>query len=206
MWTSRVCPGGGEMKAIWKLLPASIAMAILLSPANAVAQTQVTFTKDVAPILQNKCQVCHRPGTFAPMSLLTFEDVRPWAKAIKEKVTTRMMPRWYIDRNVGIRHFQDDPSLSDQQIETIVKWVDNGAPMGNPANMPPPRQFDDLEKWHVASPDLIIQLPKDIIVPATAPDRWIDIEVDSNLTEDRYIQAIETKPIKGYKVIHHALT
>ena len=83
-----------------------------LTPA--AAQAQVTFTKDVAPILQNKCQVCHRPETFAPMSLLTFEDVRPWAKAIKERVMTRMMPPWYIDKNVGIRHFKDDPSLSDE--------------------------------------------------------------------------------------------
>jgi hypothetical protein len=184
----------------------TLAAVVIASLTPAAAQAQVTFTKDVAPILQNKCQVCHRPGTFAPMSLLTFEDVRPWAKAIKEKVTTRLMPPWYIDRNVGIRNFKDDPSLSDQQIETIVKWVDNGAPMGNPADMPPPRQFDDLEKWHIDSPDLIVQLPKDVIVPATAPDRWVDIEADPHLTEDRYIQAIETKPIKGYKVVHHAVT
>ena len=182
------------------------ALVVIASLMPAAAQAPVTFAKDVAPILQNKCQVCHRPGTFAPMSLLTFEDVRPWAKAIKEKVTTRMMPPWYIDRNVGIRNFQGDPSLSDEQIATIVKWVDNGAPMGNPAEMPSPRQFEDLEKWHIDSPDLIIQLPKDVIVPPTAADRWIDIEVDSGLTEDRYIQAIETKPIKGYKVVHHAVT
>src|SRR5437773_11897700 len=114
-----------------------VAMATLTSAA---AQAQTTFTKDVAPILQNKCQVCHRPDTFAPMSLLTYEDVRPWAKAIKEKVITRMMPPWYIDRNVGVRHFKDDPSLSDAEIATIVKWVDYGAVRGNPADMPVPRQ------------------------------------------------------------------
>src|SRR6516164_3133870 len=152
------------MRTSWLV---SFAVMVIASLTPAAAQAQVTFTKDVAPILQDRCQVCHRPGTFAPMSLLTFEDVRPWAKAIKEKVTTRMMPPWYIDRNVGIRHFMDDPSLSDEQIETIVKWVDNGAPMGNAAEMPPPRQFEDLEKWHVTSPDLIVQLPKDVIVPAT---------------------------------------
>jgi len=180
-----------------------VIVAILTPPA---AEAQVTFTKDVAPILQNKCQVCHRPDTFAPMSLLTYEDVRPWAKAIKEKVITRMMPPWYIDKNIGIRHFKEDPSLSDQQIETIVKWVDSGAPKGDAADMPAPRQFEDLEKWHIAAPDLIVQLPKDVIVPAKAPDRWVDIEVDPHLTEDRYIQAIETKPIKGFKVVHHAVT
>src|SRR5438477_13007498 len=96
------------------------------APANTVAQGQVTFTKDVAPILQNKCQVCHRPDTFAPMSLLTYEDVRPWAKAIKEKVVTRMMPPWYIDKDVGVRHFKNDVSLSDAEIATLVKWVDSG--------------------------------------------------------------------------------
>jgi len=191
------------MRTSWLM---SFAVVVVTSLMPAALRAQVTFTKDVAPILQSKCQMCHRPGTFAPMSLLTFEDVRPWAKAIKEKVTTRLMPPWYIDRNVGIRNFKDDPSLSDEQIERIVKWVDNGAPMGNPADMPLPRQFDDLEKWHIESPDLIVQLPKDIIVPATAPDRWVDIEADPHLTEDRYIQAIETKPIKGFKVVHHAVT
>jgi hypothetical protein len=184
----------------------SIVIVMIASLTPPAAHAQVTFTKDVAPILQNKCQVCHRPDTFAPMSLLTYEDVRPWAKAIKEKVTTRMMPPWYIDKNVGVRHFKNDSSLSDEQIATIVKWVDNGAPMGNPADMPPPRQFEDLDKWHIPTPDLIVQLPKDVIVPAKAPDRWVDIEVDPHLTEDRYIQAIETKPIKGFKVVHHAVT
>jgi len=95
---------------------------------NTAAAQQVTFTKDVAPILQEKCQVCHRPGTFAPMSLLTYEEARPWAKAIREKVFAREMPPWHIDKNVGVRHFKNDRSLSDQQIGTIVKWVDGGAP------------------------------------------------------------------------------
>src|SRR5207249_10088775 len=164
-----------DMRTIGLVSVVIVMMASLMPPP---VEAQVTFTKDVAPILQNKCQVCHRPDTFAPMSLLTYEDVRPWAKAIKEKVITRMMPPWYIDKNIGIRHFKDDPSLSDQQIETIVKWVDSGAPKGDAADMPAPRQFEDLEKWHIAAPDLIVQLPKDVIVPAKAPDRWVDVEVD----------------------------
>src|ERR1700735_1160238 len=102
----------------------------------AIAQAEVTFTKDVAPILQNRCQSCHRPDTFAPMSLLTYEETRPWAKSIKQKVLAREMPPWYIDRNVGIRHFKNDVSLSDEEITTIVKWVDSGSPKGNPADLP----------------------------------------------------------------------
>src|ERR1700730_18028202 len=106
------------------------------------AQGEVTFTKDVAPILQARCQVCHRPDTFAPMSLLTYEDARPWAKSIKLKVVAREMPPWYIDKNVGVRHFKNDVSLSDLEIATIVQWADSGAPKGNPADMPPPRHLD----------------------------------------------------------------
>ena len=97
---------------------------------------QVTFTKDVAPILQRNCQQCHRPGSIAPMSLLTYQDARPWARSIKQKVVAREMPPWHIDRNIGITKFKDDPSLSDAEIATIAQWVDAGAPMGNPADMP----------------------------------------------------------------------
>ena len=100
--------------------------------APAANQTPVTFTKDVAPILQRSCQTCHRPGAVAPMSLLTYEDARPWARSIKTKVTAREMPPWHIDRNIGITKFKDDPSLTDAEIATIAKWVDAGAPMGNP--------------------------------------------------------------------------
>src|SRR5437879_4620855 len=139
---------------------------LLASVAVVAAQAQVTFTKDVAPILQNHCQTCHRPDTFAPMSLLTYEEARPWAKSIRQKVISREMPPWYIDRNVGIRHFQNDVSLSDQEISTIVKWVDNGAPKGNPADMLPPRKFESSDTWQLGQPDLIVQLPKDQVVPA----------------------------------------
>ena len=87
--------------------------------------------------------MCHRPNTFAPMSLLTYEEARPWAKSIKQKVVAREMPPWYIDKNVGIHNFKNDVSLTDQEIATLVKWADNGAPKGNPADMPPPRKFED---------------------------------------------------------------
>src|SRR5712671_3008465 len=104
----------------------SLAPAAAQAPARAPAQSQITYTKDVAPIMQRSCQHCHRPGSIAPMSFLTYEDVRPWARSIRQKVSTREMPPWYIDHNVGIKHFKDDPSLSNQEIDTIVKWVDGG--------------------------------------------------------------------------------
>src|SRR5207253_1458228 len=136
---------------------------------------EVTFSKDVAPILQRSCQTCHRPGSIAPMSLLTYEDVRPWARAIKQRTSLREMPPWFVDRRVGIRRFNNDPSLSDAEIETIAKWADAGAPRGNPADMPAPREFDAADMWHIGKPDLVVTLPKDEIVPATGPDVWKDV-------------------------------
>ena len=189
------------MRAVLRSLPFSLCVAALAAPNQ-----PVTFTRDVAKILQQRCQVCHRPETFAPMPLLTYEQVRPWARAIKEKILVREMPPWYIDKNVGIRHFQNDVSLSDEQIATLVKWVDGGAPKGDPADLPPPRHFEDADQWHIGSPDLIVTLPEDRVVPAQAPDKWLDVIVDPGLKEDRYIQAIETKPVKGARVVHHVVT
>jgi len=174
--------------------------------AAASAQGQVTFTKDVAPILQEHCQVCHRPNTFAPMSLLTYEEVRPWAKSIRLKVLAREMPPWYIDKNIGVRHFKNDASLSDAEIATVVNWVDAGAPKGDPAHMPPPLNFGDDSQWRMGQPDLIVTLPKDILVKAQAADRWVDVLAESGLKEDRYIQAIEVKPVKGFRAVHHVTT
>src|SRR5499426_1904741 len=111
-------------------------LALVLFAAAQTAQPQVTFTNDVAPILQKSCQVCHRPGAIAPMSLLTYNDVRPWARAIKTQVSSRNMPPWTLDKTVGIQDMKDDRSLTDQQIETLVSWADSGAPEGNPADMP----------------------------------------------------------------------
>jgi len=114
-----------------------------------------TFSKDIAPILERSCQNCHRAGSIAPMALLTYKDARPWARSIKEKVVRREMPPWHIDRNVGITKFKEDPSLTDAEIATISNWVDRGAPEGNPSDMPPPRQFSDLEKWQIGRPDVL---------------------------------------------------
>src|SRR5258705_1808505 len=112
------------------------ALLAIAGATSAAAQTTSnatpTFTNDVAPILQRSCQRCHRPGSIGPMSLQTYEDVRPWARSIRAQVTSRAMPPWHIDRNVGVRHFKDDPSLSTREIETIANWIDAGSPRGNP--------------------------------------------------------------------------
>src|SRR5438093_2269764 len=180
--------------------------AVSMIPTAALAQEQVSFTKDVAPILQNHCQVCHREGTIAPMSLLTYEQVRPWAKAVKAKVIGREMPPWFIDKNVGVQHFDNDSSLTEQEIATIAKWVDAGAPRGNPVDMPAARQFPDEHAWQIGEPDLIVSLPKDLVVKAKGPDWWPDILVDPGLTENRFIKAIQIIPMKGYPNIHHIRT
>src|SRR5437870_6072915 len=121
----------------------------------------VTFARDVAPILQEKCQDCHRKGSMAPMPLVTYEETRPWAKSIRERVIARQMPPWHIDRTVGVRNFKNDMSLTDEQIGTIVAWVDAGAPPGDLKDMPPPRQWPANNEWkamkELGAPDLVIQ-------------------------------------------------
>jgi hypothetical protein len=177
--------------------------AFAADTAKPVAQP--TFSKDIAPIFQRACQNCHRAGSIAPMSLLTYKDARPWARSIKEKVVRREMPPWHIDRNVGVTKFKDDPSLSETEIATITNWVDHGSPEGNAADMPPPRQFGDLDKWHI-TPDLIVSMPKAYKLKANGQDEYYDIDVDPGFTEDMYVEALETKPDLGFKVVHHADT
>src|SRR6476620_7004712 len=119
---------------------AALLLAVTLGASPVAAQT-VTFARDVAPILQRSCQNCHHAGAIAPMSLVSYEEARPWARSIKKQVTASELPPWYIDRHIGITKFKDDPSLTDAEIATIVKWVDQGAPAGDAKDMPPARQF-----------------------------------------------------------------
>ena len=135
--------------------------AALTLPGLAVAADgakPVTFSKDVAPILQAKCQDCHRVGSMAPMPLTTYEEARPWARAIRERVTARQMPPWHIDKTIGIKEFKNDMSLTDEQIDIIARWVEAGAPQGNPKDMPPPRQWPQGSVWEaekgLGPPDL----------------------------------------------------
>jgi hypothetical protein len=165
-----------------------------------------TFSRDIAPIFQKACQNCHREGSIAPMSLMTYKDARPWARSIKEKVVRREMPPWHIDRNVGINRFKEDPSLTDAEIAAISSWVDHGSPEGNPADLPKPRAFTDLDKWQIGKPDIIVSMKKPYTLKANGQDEYYDIDIDPGFKEDVYIQAVETKPDIGFKVVHHATT
>src|SRR5262249_13214942 len=151
------------------MLSLVVVFSIPRTSSAQAGNNSVTFTKDVAPIFQEKCQVCHRDGSIAPMSLVTYEETRPWAKSIKARVNARQMPPWHIDKTVGIHEFKNARSLSDQQIETIVRWVDAGAPKGDPNDMPPLKAWSDDTGWNFAGvfgqPDLIIRSPK-YTVPA----------------------------------------
>src|SRR6266581_6457890 len=126
-----------------RAIPTSLIIGALVAVTSAQPPQTVTFSKDVVPILQRSCQNCHRPGAIAPFSLLTYEEARPWAKSIKNRIQKREMPPWTLDKNVGIQEFKNDISLSDAEIAKIVKWVDSGAPLGNIADMPKPLQFED---------------------------------------------------------------
>ena len=194
-----------------------LAALVLGAPANVHAEEAsadtVTFTKDIVPIFQRSCQACHRPGSIAPMSLMTYEETRPWARSIKQRVETRKMPPWFIDRTVGIQDFKDDRSLTDEEIAIVSQWVDSGAPRGNPADLPAPVEFNDnLYEWTVADelgrePDLVVPIPEPFLVPAASPNWWIELVSDTGLTEDRWVKALETKPsITGFPVVHHAST
>jgi hypothetical protein len=171
----------------------------------------VTFTKDIAPIFQEKCQNCHRKDSMAPMSLVTYEESRPWAKAIKERVVTRQMPPWHIDKTSGIQQFQYDMSLSDGQIASIVKWVDSGSPAGDPKDMPAPKKFPEDDGWQLAReygrpPDLILKSDP-YTMQAQSQDQWWRPLTTIPLTEPRWVKAVEMKPstAAGRRITHHAL-
>ena len=138
----------------------------ILFAASAFAQTAPasgpTFSKDIAPIFQSKCQACHQPNSIAPMSLVTFADSRPWAKSIKQRVAQRQMPPWHIDQSVGVQKFKNDMSLTQKQIDTIVAWVDAGAPQGDPKDMPTAKPIANDNEWQgvkdgFGPPDLVIK-------------------------------------------------
>jgi hypothetical protein len=187
---------------------------------SGTASPQVTFAKDIAPILQRSCQDCHRPDGAGPMSLITYEEVRPFARAIKARTSigphAGVMPPWFVEKTIGIQKFKNDPSLSDEEIAKVAKWADSGAPLGNPADMPTPRKFtgDDVA-WTLGEPDLIVRSPE-VTVPAIGPDRWGSIgNVPTGLTEDRYVSSVEvrevndiprgqsTSTVGGRYVFHH---
>jgi len=175
----------------------------LLAPQAARAQATVpaepTFAKDIAPILQRSCENCHRVGGVAPMPLSTYEQVRPWARAIKTRTglgpRAGVMPPWYVEKDIGIQHYKDDPSLSDVEVATIAKWADSGAPLGNAADMPPAKVYADDSVWRIGTPDIVVKLPQ-LVVKANSPDWWGEIAATPiGLTEDRYVAALEIKEV-----------
>jgi hypothetical protein len=157
--------------------------------AAAPAARTLTFSRDVAPIVFAKCAACHRPGEVAPMSLLSFKDVRPWAGAIREKVAARAMPPWHADRSYGT--FRNNPSLSQAEIDTIVRWVDGGAPEGNPKDLPARPKF--AEGWQIGKPDQVFEMAADFEVPARGTIDYQYFEVPTNFTDDRWMQAGEVR-------------
>lgn len=177
--------------------------------AGGVSPTRtITFAKDIAPIFQEKCEECHHKGTAAPMSLGTYEESRPWAKSIKEKVVTRNMPPWHIAKTVGIQHFSNDRSLNDEQISMIVRWVDAGAPLGDRKDMPSAKQWSTANDWEtekvLGKPDFVVK-SEDYPMPAVGQDVWWKPMSVLPITERRYVRAVEIRPgtIPGRRVLHH---
>jgi mono/diheme cytochrome c family protein len=187
------------------------ALAVAVPVFAADAAKPVTFSKDVAPIFQAKCQECHQPGSIAPMSLITFQEARPWARSIKERVATRQMPPWHIDRSVGVQKFKNDMSLTDDQVDTIVRWVDGGALQGDPKDMPPPKAVVTDNQWEgvrdgFGPPDLVIR-SSEYTMPAQHQDVWYRPMSDIPLTEPRWAKMVEIRPTsqKARKLIHHSI-
>ena len=158
----------------------------------------VTFSKDIAPILQRSCENCHRADGGGPMSLVTYNEVRRYASRIREKTAIRdrmgAMPPWYVEKDIGIQHYQNDPSLSDQELALIQAWVDNGAPEGSSADLPAPRTWDDGAEWTIR-PDLVV-VGEDIVVQGTAADWWGEItSIPTGLEQDRYVRAVQVREV-----------
>jgi mono/diheme cytochrome c family protein len=186
-------------------------LAVAVPAMAADSAKPVTFSKDVAPIFQAKCQGCHQPNSIAPMSLISYQDSRPWARSIRERVSTRQMPPWHIDKSVGVQKFKNDMSLSDEQIDTIVRWVDAGAPQGDPKDMPPAVPLTTDNQWQgvkdgFGEPDLTVKSPE-YTMPAVHQDTWWRPTSDIPLTEPRWVKMVEMRPtnLAGRKILHHSI-
>jgi hypothetical protein len=178
----------------------SVCFAAVLAAAAAFAQSSPAFHKDVAPILQARCQECHRPGEIGPMPLLTYAQVRPWAKAMKDAVLLGKMPPWPADPNFG--KFANDRSLSRAEIDTLAAWADSGAREGDPKDAPPPRKWND--GWNIPTPDQVIELPQGFDVQAKGEIEYQYIVIPTGFTEDKWVEAVEIRPTYR-SVVHHAV-
>ena len=177
----------------------AVAIGVIGMAVPAFAQTP-TFAKDVAPIFYAQCVECHRPTMFAPMSLIKYEDARPWARSIRHRVAARTMPPWGADPAHGV--FKNDPRLTDRQIETILAWVDAGAPKGDDKDLPPIPKF--VEGWTIGQPDAVFEMKEPFSIPASGTIEYQYIRIPTNITEDRWLQAIEIKP-QARAHVHHVI-
>jgi hypothetical protein len=180
-----------------------LALAVLAAGAVMAADTSKstpTFSKDVAPILYNNCTTCHRPGEIAPMSLLDYKAARPWAKSIKQAVASRVMPPWFADPAVG--HWANDTRLKLEDVDTIVKWVDAGAPEGNSADLPPAPKY--VKGWVMGKPDMVVEMAEAYQLPANGVIPYQYITVDPKLTEDKWVRGVEIRA-GNRQVVHHII-
>jgi hypothetical protein len=192
------------MKRIHRYTSIAVALTVCLS---ALALTtwrsraaQVTYTKDIAPILFKSCTECHRAGESAPMSLMSYQEVRPWARSIRERISDGSMPPWSADPKVG--HWANDPRLSAENIEKIKQWVAAGAPKGEDKDMPATPQY--TTGWTIGKPDVVLQMQEEYSVPAEGTVPYLYFSMPTNFTEDKWVQAFEIRP-SNRAVVHHVI-
>ena len=183
--------------ALWA---AGLTLSVTAAGASPFGDATPTFSKDVAPILYKNCAGCHRPGDIAPMSLLTYEQVRPWAKSIREKVSFGQMPPWHAVQARGV--FSNDRRLTDADKDILIQWAASGAPQGDPKDLPPQPKFD--EGWEIGTPDVVLGMAKPYEVPASGTIAYQYFSIPTNFTEDKWVQAIEVRP-GTRSVVHHIL-
>jgi hypothetical protein len=176
------------------------ALLMIGTAASGSSNAKVTFTRDIAPILYSRCVECHRAGEVAPMALITYNETRPWAKSIKQKVIDRSMPPWLASSENN--HFKNERRLTQKEIDTVVAWVDAGAPKGSDEDLPAPPNFE--QGWAIGKPDAIISLDQETAVPAEGVIPYKYLTVQTNFNEDKWVQAAEIRA-GNRKVVHHII-
>ena len=190
--------GGRALRKYIRFIVIGVATVAVALGAETVPTT-VTFSRDIAPVLQRSCQNCHNDAGVAPMSLMTYKDARPWAKSMKARTALRdkrgVMPPWFIEKNIGIQEYKNDPSLTEMEIGKIAKWADNGAPEGNPADLPAAIQTTNNDRWTLGEPDLVLTTPE-VTVKAGAPDYWGELQpAPTGLLKDRWVKSVEIREV-----------
>ena len=189
-----------ECDLMKRMLRVLSAVCIVVPLYGATVTSVPTFSKDVAPLFYKNCAGCHRPGETAPMSLLSYKEARPWAASIAEKVLDRSMPPWLADPHVG--NFENARALSAEEIRTISTWARNGAPEGDPRDLPPAPRFP--EGWHIGKPDMVLSMNEDYAVPAAGTIPYQNFRVETTLEEDKWVKAAEIRP-GNRAIVHHVI-